>query len=96
MNHSCPPVAKTVPNNAEAPTISAAIISPPSISTSNTKSSARPDSAKVVAILRDPKKLANAIKSLEFALKSGYDDSAEQDKMRVRLEASFGKIDWSK
>jgi hypothetical protein len=93
-SHSCPPAKKISQPIVKAPSFNLNTISPPSMVPSKVRAPVRPDPVKVAKILRNPKKLASAIKSLEFALAGGHGGNAEQDKMRVRLEASFGKIDW--
>jgi hypothetical protein len=99
-SHSCAPVSKALAKTVKSPNLSSTepklSPNPPSISSSQNRAPVRPDPIKVAAILRDPKKLASAIRSLDFALQVGYKDNVEQDKMRVRLEASFGKIDWNR
>jgi hypothetical protein len=98
-NHSCPtlkaPAAPTVlpPNyKTTSVAISASI---PTIKSG--KLSLIPNSAKIDAIVTDSKKLESTIKALEFSVGNNSQNPSEaQKQMRLRLEATFGNIDWNK
>jgi hypothetical protein len=52
---------------------------------------ARPDAQRVAAILQDSNRLNSTIKALEIAVNSKTANS----ELRLKLEATFGKIDWN-
>lgn len=74
-----------------APSAASSVGAPATTLPVKVSSPTRPDAKKVAAILQDAVKLNNTIKALEIAISS---KNANSD-LRIKLEATFGKIDWN-
>lgn len=100
-NHSCPTLQVKSPT---APSIKAPLNKPASFSIASPapaagkpNSPARPNLARVEAILQDAKRIESAIKAIEFSVGTNSQNPSDaQKKMRTNLEAAFGRIDWNK
>ncbi len=87
--HVC--ATSKVKNTAVVPSVPQKVKTPTAPIASNPDKPVRPNAKKVAAILQDAAKLQNTIKALEVAIYSKNENSD----LRIKLEATFGKIDWN-
>ena len=87
--HVCATLSKKV-LTPKAPT-TAPSISQRDIPVVASSAPSRPNPEKVAAILADTTRLNNTIKALEIAMNS----KTKNLDLRLKLEATFGKIDWN-
>lgn len=99
INHSCPTLKAPAVPSAPSPSYktTSVAISASIPAAKSAKKSMIPNSAKIEAIIVDSKKLESTIKALEFSVGNNSQNPSEaQKQMRLRLEATFGNIDWNK
>lgn len=99
VNHSCPTLKSPSLKISQPPkyknsTISVSAMIPQKISN---KIAVSLNSARIEAIIKDSKKLETTIRAVEFSVGQNSQEPTEaQRQMRVKLEATFGNIDWNK
>jgi hypothetical protein len=98
VNHTCPTLKTSIPNIVNPSRKTASLSISASIPEYKAgKKNFMPNSAKIEAIISDEQKLQNTIKALEFSVGNDSQQPSEaQQQMRLRLEATFGNIDWTK
>lgn len=100
VNHVCPTLKSPAAPIYSAPTVNQGkptkIAPLPKAASERKRAQLLPNSLKIQAVISDPAKLNSITKALEFSIGTNSNEPTEaQKQMRVKLEATFGAIDWN-